>query len=180
MNHPTYPAARLVAPSVSTYLAKYRSSANDVGQIASLPSIEIIESIVDVAFWTSLRREEQFPPRISIAYVSPEQTLTSLRFERVLPLDANSLSKIAPGVERAGIHLAVWHFDGKLGVWGATRSLPTLCYVVETVAPGLLVVKHRQGERSAKFRNIAVLEGDQVKIISHLFPSAAGCGSILD
>ena len=182
MDYPTYPAARLVAPKVATYLAQFSAKATspEPARVAPLPEEDVIESLVDVAFWTSLRREELFPPRISLAYVSPEQAIPSLRFERLLPLEANALTRIAPGVERQGIHLGVWHFEGKLRVWGATRTLPTLCFVVETVAPGHLVIKHRQDEGSAKFRNIAVLEGDQVKVLSHTFPSAAGCSSILD
>ena len=38
--------------------------------------------------------------------------------------------------------------------------------MVEVLGPGLLVVKHRIREDSAKFRNVAVFEGEQVKILS--------------
>jgi hypothetical protein len=41
-----------------------------------------------------------------------------------------------------------------------------LCFVVEVLRPGLLVVKHRIREDSAKFRNVAVFEGEEVKILS--------------
>ena len=37
--------------------------------------------------------------------------------------------------------------------------------VLEVVEPGLLVVKHRIHEDSAKFRNVAVFEGEHVKLI---------------
>src|SRR5262249_22157138 len=43
---------------------------------------------------------------------------------------------------------------------------PTLCFVLEVLGPGLLVVKHRIREDSAKFRNVAVFEGEEVKILS--------------
>jgi hypothetical protein len=69
-------------------------------------------------------------------------------------------------VERPGIHLGVWRQQGELLVWGTTRAIPTSCFVLEVVAPGLLVVKHRTHEASAKFRNVAVFEGEQVKILS--------------
>ena len=50
-------------------------------------------------------------------------------------------------------------------IWGATRTLPVLCFVVEVVDPGLLVIKHRRGTESGKFVNVAVLEGDQIKML---------------
>jgi hypothetical protein len=52
-----------------------------------------------------------------------------------------------------------------LVVWGATRTIPKLCFVLEVVAPGLLVIKHRSGPGPGKFVNVAVIEGDQVKVL---------------
>jgi len=49
-------------------------------------------------------------------------------------------------------------------VWGTTRQLPPYCFVLEVVASGLLVVKHR-GESFGKFVNVALLEGDDIKIV---------------
>jgi hypothetical protein len=37
--------------------------------------------------------------------------------------------------------------------------------VLEVVTPGLLVIKHSRGEESAKFVNVAVIEGDSIKVI---------------
>src|SRR4029450_8798898 len=37
--------------------------------------------------------------------------------------------------------------------------------VLEVLGPGLLVVKHRFREESAKFRNVAVFEGEEVKLL---------------
>ena len=51
-------------------------------------------------------------------------------------------------------------------MWGTTRAIPTFCFVLEVLGPGLLVVKHRIHEDSAKFRNVAVFEGEQVKVLS--------------
>jgi hypothetical protein len=59
-----------------------------------------------------------------------------------------------------------------LVVWGATRTIPTYCFVLEVVAPGLLVIKHRQG--SGKFVNVAVLEGDQIKVLDPQATDFAG------
>jgi hypothetical protein len=71
---------------------------------------------------------------------------------------------VAPAVERPGIHLGVWDAGSGLQVWGTTREVPPFCLVIEVVASGLLVVKHRS-EPFGKFVNVAVLEGDQIKVV---------------
>ena len=63
---------------------------------------------------------------------------------------------------------------GALRVWGTTRAIPTFCFVLEVAAPGLLVVKHHRGE-AGKFVNVAVLEGDQIKVIDELASSLPDC-----
>jgi hypothetical protein len=131
---------------------------------AAVPEDAAIEAIIEAAFWASLRREEGFMPRISLALVAPEAVASSVMFARRLPLAAQPLTRLAPAVERPGIHLGVWQEDGQFFVWGATRSLPVFCLVLEVIAPGLLVVKHSRGE-SEKFVNVAVLQGDEVKMI---------------
>jgi hypothetical protein len=85
-------------------------------------------------------------------------------FAAPLPLAPSTLSKVAPAVERPGIHLGVWHNGEDYYVWGTTREVPAFCLVVEVVASGLIVVKHRS-EPFGKFVNVAVLEGDQIKIV---------------
>jgi hypothetical protein len=90
----------------------------------------------------------------------------------------STLVKVAPAVERRGIHLGVWRENGDLRVWGTTRRIPTFCLVLEVAAPGLLVVKHHRGE-VGKFVNVAVLEGDQVKIIDEAASSLPDCPSLL-
>ena len=72
---------------------------------------------------------------------------------------------MAPAVESPGIHLGVWHDRGELHVWGTTRTIPKYCFVLEASSPGLLVIKHHSGEVPGKFVNVAVLEGDQIKIV---------------
>jgi hypothetical protein len=72
---------------------------------------------------------------------------------------------VSPAVEKPGVHLGVWRERDELCVWGATLGIPPLCFVVEVSAPGLLVVKHHSGDERRKFVNVAVLEGDQVKLV---------------
>ncbi len=147
--------------------------------MATLPGVDEIETIIDVAFWSSLRREEGYVPRISLAFVAPDQATHPLIFERSLPLGATGLARLAPAVERSGIHLGVWPDAGELRVWGTTRTVPTFCFVLEVAAPGLLVVKHHRGEESGKFVNVAVLEGDQIKVVDEAASSLPDCPELL-
>lgn len=181
MEREAYPAARSVSASVLAYFARHHADPPEFSiSIAAPPDRQTIESVIDAAFWASLRREEGYVPKISLAFLSPEQTTHPLIFERALPLDPGLLTRIAPAVERPGIHLGVWRDGaGALAVWGIARPLPRLCFVVEVAAPGLLVIKHHTGETSGKFVNVAVLEGDRVKMIDGQASAVADCRSLL-
>jgi hypothetical protein len=145
---------------------------------APLPDTAAIEAIIEAAFWASLRREEGYIPRISLAWVAPEAVKRPLRFERRLSLAAQPLTRLAPAVERPGIHLGVWQEDGRFFVWGATRNLPVFCLVLEVLAPGLLVIKHSRAE-SEKFVNVAVLQGDEIKMIDEQSARLPDCPDLL-
>src|SRR5476651_1297807 len=143
MKGPAYPAARQVAPKVAAHFAHHFADAHRRGQsTVAAPDADTIEAIIDAAFWASLRREESYVPKISLVLLSPERATHPLRFERPLALVPGALVKVAPAVERAGIHLGVWHDGDGLSVWGTIRAVPPLCVVVEVAAPGLLVIKH--------------------------------------
>ncbi len=175
-----YPAARIVSPRVHAYFTRQRAETRaGNGRLATLPDTATIQAIVDAAFWASLRREEGFIPKISLAFLSPEETDSALLFERPLPLDPGILTKVAPAVERPGIHLGVSPGPGELCVWGATRAIPSLCLVVEVAAPGLIVIKHHSSETTGKFVNVAVLEGDQVKIVDERAAAIPDCPALL-
>ena len=72
---------------------------------------------------------------------------------------------MAPGVERGGIHIGVWHDGYDLHIWGTTLNIPNYCFVVDVSEPGLLVIKHRRIYGFGKYTNVAVLKGDQIKIV---------------
>lgn len=174
-----YPPAHAVAPVMHEYFRALAVPDDPPAPAAPLPSLEAIEGLVDAAFWASLRREEGFSPKISLAFLRPEQTVSPLLFELPLALGPASLARLAPAVERQGIHLGVWEEDdGRLSVWGTTRDVPIACFVLEVVEPGLLVVKHRRSE-SGKFVNVLVLQGDQVKVIDERMSSLPDCPPLL-
>src|SRR6266568_250434 len=164
MERVPYPPAHAVAETVAQHFRRHLQLAGVPGEVPA-PDAATIERIINAAFWASLRREEGREPTISLAYLPPEAAGTALLVERPMPLDPTNLTKLAPAVERPGIHLGVWKNGGDLAVWGATRTIPPLCFVVEVIEPGLLVIKHRRADPEGKFANVAVLEGDEVKIV---------------
>src|SRR4029078_10544228 len=92
--------------------------------------------------------------------------------------DARPRAPLAAAVERPGVHLGVWRFDDDLQVWGTTRTLPSLCLVVEVISPGLLVVKSPRGG-PAKFVNVAVLQGDRIKVLNESEARVPGCPEVV-
>jgi hypothetical protein len=182
MSEPGYPAARAVAPRLQTHFARHRAATLAAGGRLQLPlpDLDSIEAIIDAAFWASLRREEGYVPRISLALLPPEHSVDPLLLERALPLSPAALVRVAPAVERPGIHLGVWRHaaTNELRVWGTTRTLPVACFVLEVSAPGLLVVKHHRSD-GGKFVNVAVLEGDQIKVVDERASSLPDCPELL-
>jgi len=169
-----YAAARTVAARVQAHFV--REFGNDSGGAAvATADVDDIEALIDVAFWASLRREEGYSPRISLAIVDPGTAGAPLMFEYPLPLSPERLTKLAAAVERPGIHLGVWRAGDGLAIWGATSALPREALVLEVVAAGVLVVKHRRRGDSGKFINVAVIEGDQIKIVDERGSTLPDC-----
>ena len=181
MREHAYAAARLVAPSVRANLLHHAEEARRGGthDIAPVPDERAIARMIDVAFWASLRREEGYAPKISLAFAEPETVQHPLLFERRVPLEPGALTRLGPAVERPGVHLGVGYDGDDLSVWGIARAIPKYCCVVEVAEPGLLVVKHHRGESHAKFVNVAVLQGDQVKVVDEHASSLPDCPSLL-
>src|SRR5262245_57540838 len=177
----TYAAAGAVAPSVLSHLTLHVDAARKRGEtgIGSVPDERAIARMIDAAFWASLRREEGMRPKISLAFVTREEAGYPLVFDRPLPLDPAALTRLSAVVERPGIHLGVAYQDGELSVWGMVRTIPKYCCVVEVAEPGLLVIKHHRGGAQAKFVNVAVLQGDSVKVIDEHVSRRPDCPSLL-
>lgn len=176
-----YPAAWTVAPTVAEHLEGHLQAARERGvdEPGPQPGVGQIEALIDASFWASLQREEGHSPKISLAFVPPEAAGHAMRFERALPLAPHVLSKLAPAVERPGIHLGVWPDGDALRVWGTARSVPNLTFVVEVVVPGLLVLKYRRGDELDKYGTIAVLEGDRVQVVDEQGASLPDCPALL-
>jgi hypothetical protein len=178
---PTYQAANTVAPIVEAHFARHIEEARRLGEdgLAPQPDARSIAAIINASFWASFRPEEGRFPKISIAYLPPEAARLPMVFEHPLPLTASVLRKLAPAVERPEIHLGVWNHGDELKVWGTTRTIPSFCFVLEDIEPGLLVVKHRRLDGFGKYANVAVLIGEHVKVVDEKGTSLPDCPSLL-
>src|SRR5215831_5269374 len=175
MTYGEYPARRAVAERVRDHFVMHLEGGKN-----RVPDIASIDALIDAGFWTSLRREEGYVPLVSLALVGPEETPDPLHFASPLPLAPAALARVAPAVERPGIHLGVSrNGGGDFAVWGATRALPPNCLVLEVAAPGLLVIKQYRGEEQTKYANIAVLDSDQVKIVDERASTRPDCPSVV-
>jgi hypothetical protein len=158
MSLASYPAARLHAARIAEHFGRHT-------RVGPAPDAAAVEALIDAGFWASLLREEGYAPEISLAFLPPERAVRPLRLLEPLPLTPRALARLAPAVERPGIHLGVSREGGELRVWGTTLGVPSFCMVLEVLGPGLLVVKHRTHDDSAKFRNVAVFEGESLKLL---------------
>jgi hypothetical protein len=187
----TYQAGRAVAATIEAHFARHLAQAHARAErdLAPAPQAGAIQAMIDATFWASLRPEEGRFPKISLAFLPPEQVGAALMFEQPLPLNPAVLTKLAPAVERPGIHLGIWYGGdvhqasdssaSQLRVWGATRVVPSFGFVLEDVEPGLLVIKHRRVNGFGKYANVAVLMGEQVKVIDEEGTSLPDCPALL-
>ncbi|MEP6999121.1 MAG: putative sensor domain DACNV-containing protein [bacterium] len=181
MTDPAYSLASAAASVVGAFYARHAAAVDEsaVGVNSLVPDAESVVSMADAAFWASLRREEGRPPLISLAFVPPNQAGQPLMFATPLPLAPDALARLAPAVERPGVHLGVWRMGGSLRVWGATRTLPEYSFVIEVIEPGLLALKYRRGPEFGKFGNMAVLRADQMRVVDELSAYQPNCPSLL-
>jgi len=93
MTEPAYPAARIVAPKVEAHFVHHAEEARRRGRPGPVaaPDADTIEAIIDAAFWASLRREESYVPKISLALLPPDAAKHPMLFERPLPLTPDKL-----------------------------------------------------------------------------------------
>ncbi|HEX3281910.1 MAG TPA: hypothetical protein VHR36_11825, partial [Pyrinomonadaceae bacterium] len=71
----SYQAGRVVAPSIEAHFARHLALAHARGEdgLAPAPRSAAIQTMIDATFWASLRPEEGRFPKISLAFLPPEQ-----------------------------------------------------------------------------------------------------------
>ena len=181
ISEPTYQAAKIVAPTIEKLFAQqiHAAAGSAEAEKASLAQAYLIEAVIDVAFWASLRKEEGRSPKISIALIPPDKSEQPLLFQKRLKFTTDIIVKLAPAIESPGTHLGVWHTGDELYIWGTTRFVPGFCFICEVVEPGLLVIKHRRITGFGKFVNVAVLKGDLIKVIDENTDEVPDCPALV-
>ncbi len=167
ISEPTYLPAKMVSNVIKEYFEK-QNELQLQGDVATmlLPDLYVIEGIIDTSFWASLRHEEGYTPKISVAYLPPEEGESNLILQHRQRLTPHNLVKLSPAVIDPGVHLGVWHDDeGNLYIWGTTHNVPAYCFVLEVIEAGLLVIKQKHADIGGKFINISILKGNQIKMI---------------
>ena len=144
-------------------------------RVASIPDQGAIEALIGAAFWASLRREENYVPRISLAWLAPDEVAHPLILAEPLPLDPGMLAKVAPAVERAGIHLGVSRIGRRAARVGHDPHASALLPRPRSRRAGPARRQAPPARRSGKFVNVAVLEGDQIKIVDEHASSLPDC-----
>ena len=83
-----YPAAADVAPAIEKHFGRLLQSALEQGEtnLAPAPSLKVVSTIIDAAFWASLLKEEGHSPKISLAYLPPDLAGEPLIFEEPKPV----------------------------------------------------------------------------------------------
>ncbi|MCJ8210989.1 hypothetical protein MUY27_14820 [Mucilaginibacter sp. RS28] len=181
LSEPTYLAARMVAADIEEHFINHLALAADADvPLAVAPEVHIIESVIDACFWASLRQEEGRWTRLSIALLKPEESKQPLRFNTRIRLTPHNLKKLAPAVETPGIHMGVYYEDDELYVWGTTHDIPGICFVIEVIEPGLLVIKHSRIDGFGKFVNVAVLKGDQIRLVDENNTAISDCPALVN
>lgn len=69
MTRPRYAAGRVAAARIHAHFVRRLStpSPRQGGEPAAVPDTSCVEAMIEAAFWASLRREESYLPRISLA-----------------------------------------------------------------------------------------------------------------
>lgn len=166
ISEPTYLAAKMVSSTLREHFEQqFLPSAKKAKKNPLAPDQYVIEGLIDAAFWASLRHEEGYVPKISMAFLPPAAGENNLVFNEPQRLTPHNLVKLSPAVILPGVHLGIWRDEDRLIIWGTTHKVPTSCFVLEVIEAGLLVVKQKNNDIGAKFINIAMLRGNQIKLV---------------
>ncbi len=117
-----------------------------------IPSIKSLQSLLDVAFFASLTKEEGAPVSFSLLYcdsaLASQSKWPAVQFADHLPLAVEQLRKLSPAASPKTTDIGVYECDQGLSIWGlvyARRTGPT----VRTYPLGLAIRTHQPGVLTA-------------------------------
>jgi hypothetical protein len=112
-----------------------------------------IRSLLEEAFWASLRTEEGRFHGFALEYAPEPSGLPSIAFKESRPFNSRELGKVAPALTSDQI-IRVWPSEiagGKsdLRMWGFSRKLDSSSLWLKTIGPGKIVLSIGYFEKSA-------------------------------
>lgn len=116
---------------------------------------EQLSSLIDTAFWASLRFNEGRATCFCVGVVAPESSQGAVKFATPVPYDESQIAKLAPAMPSGGC-LLVSASDEGLRIWGFGHSRPGTWVDTVTIdiwEPGTVRVG------VGPFRPFAVLDG---------------------
>ena len=105
MKRTTYKAAREIAHSIEKHFHLHQQQALKRGEEVDVeaPKADMIETIMDVAFWASLLKEEGHSPKLSLVFLNPEEAESPLLLAHPLAFTSHVLIKVAAGFALPGV-----------------------------------------------------------------------------
>jgi len=90
---------------------------------AKLPTREELSTLIERAFWASLKSNEGRQTRVCVMVAPPENFRDAVAFAKPVPYDESQIARLAPAVPSGGC-LVVSGSCEELSIWGIGRSRP--------------------------------------------------------
>jgi len=131
-----------------------------------------VSSLIEVAFWASLRSNEGRPTRLCVVVGLREELPGAVTFTTALPYEESLLAKLAHAVPRGGF-LAVSHSGERWEVWGLGRARSAIAVEgvqIEVTEPGTVLVGVGPFQPFAVLsgRSSVVIEGSRMELAFYL------------
>ena len=183
MTGPAYPAAHSVAPKVHAHFMRHTAEARTRGEQRARDdprcrnhrSADRRGVLGEPAPRGKLRPED-----LAGVPGAAEAALHPLMFERPLPLEPARAG--ARGAGRRARRAFIWASGATTATCrsGARRARSRRCASWSRwPRPDCSSIKHHRGDEAGKFVNVAVLEGDQIKIVDEQASSLPDCPPLL-
>jgi len=136
------------------------------------PRFEDLRSLIEVAFWASLRSNEERPTRVRIALTRRDLVPSAFALATAVDYDEAQVAKLAHVVSSHGSLLVSPETDG-LRIWGLTQTAPGSGIddvTAEILAPGVVRINIRMFKPFAVFmgRSAFIVEGGPVHLPDYL------------
>jgi hypothetical protein len=136
------------------------------------PTPEQLREFIEVAFWASLRSNEERPTRVHVAFVSRSMIPEAIALDTPVEYNEAQVAKLAHVVSADGSLLVNATNEG-LRIWGLCRSIPPIWFdtvTVEVAGPGIIRVGLGPYQPFAVFcgRSVSIIQGTRISFADYL------------